>query len=62
MAITKRTLKAMLQDYHGFDLSDAELELVMPELENYAVEIEALEELDLSSVMSGRLLRVKEGR
>lgn len=61
MAVPKETLKALVRDYHGFEVSDAELELVRPELDNYLAELEKLRELDLSNVMSARLLRAKEG-
>ena len=61
MSISHETLKAMLRDYQGFPLSDAELELIQPELENYLEAIEKLQELDLSAVFSSRLLRVQEG-
>ncbi len=42
-------------------LSDDELELIRPELDNYLQAIETLQELDLSAVFSSRLLRVQEG-
>jgi hypothetical protein len=61
MAVSKETLKAIIRDYQGFDLSDEELELVSPEMENYMAAVEKLRELDLSNAMSSRLLRVKEG-
>jgi len=61
MAITKDTLKAMIRDYHGFELSEEELELVLPELNNYLTEVEKLRELDLSDVKSARLLKASEG-
>ena len=61
MTITTETLKAMIRDYKGFELSDEELELVRPELESYLAEVELLKELDLSGLMSSRLLRAKEG-
>ncbi len=61
MEISKETLKAMIRDYHGFDLSDAELELIQPELDAYLAELENLRSLDLSGVMSGRLLHPAEG-
>ena len=61
MAIPKETLRAMIRDFHGFELSDAELELIRPELDSYIAEIEKLRELDLSDVMSARLLRAQEG-
>jgi hypothetical protein len=61
MAVCKETLKAIVRDYHGFDLCDEELELVRPEVESYIAAIEKLRELDLSNTMSTRLLRAKEG-
>ena len=61
MAIEKETLKAMIRDFHGFEISDEELDLVQPALDNYLAQVEKLRELDLSSVMSSRLLRAKEG-
>ena len=61
MPFPKATLKAIIRDYHGVKLSDAELELVRPELDNYLAEVEKLRELDLSEVMSGRLLHALEG-
>ena len=61
MAISKDTLKAMIRDFHGFEISDEELELVAPALDSYLAEVEKLRELDLSNVMSSRLLRAKEG-
>ena len=61
MAIPKETLKAMVRDFHGFEVSDAELELIRPELDNYIAELEKLRELDLSEVVSARLLRAQEG-
>ncbi len=61
MSIPKETLKVMIRDFHGFELSDSELDLIQPELDNYLVEVEKLRELDLSDVLSARLLQVKEG-
>ena len=61
MVLTRETLKAMIQEYQGFPLSDEELEQVLPELENYCRAVEQLRGLDLSAVFSGRLLRVREG-
>ena len=61
MAITKDTLKAMIREFHGMDLSDEELEIVAPALDSYLAEVENLRELDLSGIMSGRILRAQEG-
>ncbi len=40
MALSHETLKAMIRDYQGFPLSDDELELIRPELDNYLQAIE----------------------
>ena len=61
MAISNETLRGIIRDYQGFEMSDAELELVRPELENYLAAVEQMRELDLSGLMSGRLLRASEG-
>ncbi|MCH8871126.1 MAG: hypothetical protein J4N99_09845 [Chloroflexi bacterium] len=61
MAISNETLRAMIRDFKGLELSDEELELVRPELEIYLAEVENIRELDLAGVMSSRLLHAKEG-
>jgi len=61
MSIPNDTLQAMIRSYHGFALTDDELDLVRPELENYLREVEKLRELALADVLSGRLLRAQEG-
>jgi hypothetical protein len=60
MSIPNETLKAMIRDYNGIELSDEELELVSPELESYFAELKKLEDLDLSDVFSGRLMHIPE--
>lgn len=62
VAISDETLKAMIRDYHGFELTDAELALIRPELDSYLEELEKLRDMDLSGVMSARLLHADEGR
>ncbi len=61
MAITKDTLKAMVREFHGMELSDQELEIVAPALDSYLAEVKNLRDLDLSDVMSGRILNAQEG-
>lgn len=61
MTLSVATLKAMIREYHGFDLSDEELERIQPELESYFAEAERLRELDVANVMSARLLHADEG-
>ena len=60
MSIPNETLKAMIRDYNGIELSDEELELVRPELESYFAELNKLEDLDLSDVFSVRLMHIPE--
>jgi hypothetical protein len=61
MALSTETLKAIMRDLQGFHLSDEEFELVRPELESCLAELQQLRGLDLSNVMSARLLRAHEG-
>ena len=61
MPISNETLKAMIRDYNGLDLSDEELNLVRPELDIYFTELEKLEFLDLSDSFSGRLMQLPDG-
>ncbi|MCE2462630.1 MAG: hypothetical protein J4F46_01745 [Dehalococcoidia bacterium] len=61
MAVSKETLIAMIRDFQGYELSDAELDIIMPDLDGYVAEVEKIRELDLSDIMSSRLLRAKEG-
>ena len=61
MPISDETLNRIIAEYGGFELSPEELALVKPELENYLAELQNLRDLDLSDVMSSRLLRAAEG-
>ena len=61
MPIEKETLKAMIRDFHGFEISDEELDLIAPSLNGYLADVEMLRDLDLSDVMSGRLIHADEG-
>ena len=61
MPIEKETMKAMIRDFHGFEISDDELDLVAPALNGYLADVEMLRDLDLSDVMSGRLIHADEG-
>ncbi len=61
MAVSNETLKAMIRDYGGFELSDEELDKVRPELEFYMEELKNLEGLDLSGGFSSRLILLDQG-
>jgi len=62
MSIPNETLKAMIRDYNGLELSDEELELARPELDIYLSELKSLESLDLSSLFSSRLMQLPDSR
>ena len=61
MSISNETLQAMIESFNGFGLTDEELKRVRPELDNYVKEMEKLRALDLSGVMSSRLMRAAAG-
>lgn len=58
MSIPDETLNAIIRDYQGFELTDEEMTLVTPEIEFYLSELALWEDLDLSAVLSSRLMRV----
>ena len=58
MSVSSETLQAIIREFNGFELSAAELELVRPEVDYYLEQLALLDELDLSGVMSGRLMRM----
>jgi hypothetical protein len=58
MSVSDDTLQAIIREYQGFELSAEELELVRPEIDYYFEQLAILDDLDLSGVMSGRLLRM----
>ena len=60
MDLSRETLQAIIADYDGIPLSDAELDLVRPELESYVEALQQLQNLDLSAILSARLLRPAE--
>ena len=58
MSVTDETLQAIIREYNGFELSASELDLVRPEVNYYLEQLAILDDLDLSEVLSGRLLRM----
>ena len=61
MEVSKETLKAIAEEFHGIEISDDELDIVLPEVRGYVSAMRSLDDLDLSYVLSARLLKVKEG-
>ena len=61
MMVDRETLQAMIKTYRGFELSDAEMDLVELELQSYFDASEKMNDLDLSDLPSARLSRASEG-
>lgn len=61
MAISKETLRAMIRDLNFIELSEEELDRILPDLESCLASMEKLHTLDLSKVPSARQLRAQEG-
>ena len=61
MGISNETMRAIIRDYGGFELSDEEFELVRPEVDGYIEAMAGVADLDLWDTMSSRLLRAAEG-
>jgi len=61
MEVTRETLRAMLETFGGLEMTDEELDQSLPSVKLYAEQAKKLNDLDLTEVFSGRLLRVEEG-
>lgn len=58
---TEETLRAMLRDFGGVEPTQEEMERVLVSVNTYLQRAQPLGELDLSTVLSGRLLHAQEG-
>ena len=61
MQVTTDLLRAMLDTFGGLEMSDEELDNVLPLVQGYADQAANLQKLDLATVFSARLLRADEG-
>ncbi len=61
MAVSPQTLRAILNDYGGIEMTDEELAKVAPAVEAFVAEFSRLGELDLSNVYSALQLRADDG-
>lgn len=62
MAISKETLRKMLDEIGGVAMSEAELEAALPTVQSYAELVDKLRKLELSGVLAARLVRHDGGR
>ena len=61
MPVTKETLRNILREFGGLEMTDEELTEAVPTVQAYVDRLAKVKDLDLSKVMSARLLRAKEG-
>ena len=61
MPVTRETLRRMLQELGGLEMSDEELDRVLPHVQSYLDIAAKMEQLNLRGVLAGRLLRADEG-
>ena len=59
--VTEDTLRAMLREFGGVEPTDEEMEAVLNSVNTYRQRAAPLGELDLATVLSGRLLHAQEG-
>ena len=59
--VTEDTLRAMLREFGGVEPTEAEMERVLASVNTYRQRAQPLGDLDLSTVLSGRLLHAQEG-
>lgn len=59
--VTEDTLRAMLREFGGVEPTDEEMERVLISVNTYLQRAQPLGDLDLSTVLSGRLLHAQEG-
>ena len=60
LPISKETLRKMISDFQLIELSDQELNRILPDLKTYLVSVKRLRSLDLTKVPPARLLRTQE--
>ena len=61
MSVSKETLRQMLEEFGGLEMTDAELNAVLPQVQSYTETAAKLRQLDLSKIVSARRLRLEEG-
>jgi hypothetical protein len=61
MAISVDTLRAVLNEYGGVEMSDEELAQVAPIVQAFVAEFSRLRELDLTDTYSALQLRADDG-
>ena len=61
MVVTKETLRAIFREFGGLEPTDDDLDEVLANVQAYVECAEKLRQVDVSSVLSSRLLRAQEG-
>jgi Asp-tRNA(Asn)/Glu-tRNA(Gln) amidotransferase C subunit len=61
MAVTKETLKRMIEELNLIPMSDEELEIVLPRVQSIVDHMEQLSEVDLSEIRVSHVFRADPG-
>ena len=61
MPISKEGLRHMLKEIDGPELSNGELEQLLPHVQAQQEQIDELRRLDLGNILSARLMRADDG-
>ena len=61
MQVTKESLRTMIETFGGLNMSDEELEQIVPQIQQYVDLSKQFDDFDLSEVLSTRLIRADEG-
>ncbi len=61
MAVTKETLKRMIEELNLIPMSDEELEIVLPRIQSIVDHMEQLSEMNLSEIRVSHVFRADPG-
>lgn len=61
MPVSKETLRKLLAEFNGLEMSDEELSEALPVIQDYLDGLDSIKDLDLSSVIPSRLPRINPG-
>ena len=62
MAVTKETLRAILDEFGGIPMDDEELEAAVKVVNGYLTQVENAKDVDTSAVYSGRVVHLEPPR
>ena len=61
MSVSKDTLKSIIRDLGGVPMTEEQLDAVLPAVSAHLEGMAALDEVDLSEILSGHVFRAQTG-